>query len=46
MVSRVERNVLALRISSVMKGLWGLDEHVMDFRGACLSRRLESVELN
>ena len=44
-VSSLERFDFSERISSVMKGLWGLDEQVTDFTGACLSSIVVRVEL-
>ena len=41
-VSSLERFDFSERISSVMKGLWGLDEQVTVLTGACLS----SIELS
>ena len=45
-VSSLESFDFSDRISSVMKGLWGLDEQVTDLTGACLSRIVVRVELN
>ena len=44
-VSSLERFDFSLRISSVMKGLRGLEGQVTVLRGACLSNIAESVVL-
>ena len=44
MVSSLERFVFSRRISGVMNGLFGLELQDIVLRGACLSRRLDSVE--
>jgi hypothetical protein len=45
-VSRLERFVLAVRMSLVMNGLWGWDGQEIFLVEACLSRREERVEAN
>ena len=44
-VSSLERLDFSERISSVINGLWGLDEQVTDLTGACLSSIVIRVEL-
>ena len=45
MVSSLDRFDFSERISSVIKGLWGLDEQVTVLTGACLSSIVVRVVL-